>query len=347
MMKNELSNYSTSEYFNYRAPRYNLAISKQPNARILDLLPYSFVIKSLNSKKQIKVLDAFCGTGLISSVFYNHSSEIIMSDISEGMIHNSPTKFKRIIAENNFENLISNFGEGYFDVILSHGGLHHSIELKNGRIDPQKSSQTHHMIINNLSRLVKKDGILIIADIPQSYYPDYHSPLFNTKYSLADFTDIFSTYQVNYLEEILNLDKNKTISLDELNKHINNNFTAKVDFEVPKHFFNKYINIYTRYGHKAYYPNFDLLNVQLQKNGFERLSQINFNSPWVFDSQNHAGWYFKEKFSLYDTSMLFENNGLELKAYNVLVKYLGVKDLKKKVYVNWGVTYAIFRKSQR
>lgn len=341
------SSLSVSEYFDYRAPRYNNAIQQLPLARSLDLLPYCYIINLLK-KSKLNILDAFCGTGFISNSLGSLIANFIFADISEGMMSSTNGRAEKIVATNNFENLNQTFGEGYFDIILSHGGFHHAIELSGDKVNVQESYNKHKEIIQNLCSLVNKDGYLIIADISTKNVPEFTNPDFPLKESMTSFRHIVGDEMINFIVESLKVDPNIPISLNEINELINSKVFKKEPFPVPKHFFNQYIARYTKHGHKACYPDFEKIdNWIIQSSNFEKVSRIFFHSPWIFDSINQAGWFFKEKFSLFEESKLLEDKQSEKRVYELLEKYLGVTDYNNRIFVNWGVTYSIYKKTNK
>lgn len=337
---------SVSDYFDYRAPRYNNAIQQLPFARSLDMLPYCFAISLLESST-LNILDAFCGTGFISNSLKSLDANFVLADISEGMINSTNDNKKRVVTTDGFNSVVESFGKESFDVVLSHGGFHHAIELIDNKVSKTESLNKHRDIINNLISLVKKNGILIIADIPENTVPDFFNPSYALKEKLSKFTHIIGEEHINYIAKNLSVDPEIPTSLNELNELIYNKVYSKVNFPVPKYFFNQYIARHTKHGHKACYPDFEMIDSWIMKESkFEKLSSVNFYSPWIFDSINHAGWFFKEKFSLFEKSELLINKPNEKRVYDLLEKYLGVTKFKDKIFVNWGVTYLIYKKTQ-
>lgn len=341
------SSLSVSEYFDYRAPRYSNAIQQLPLARSLDLLPYCYIINLLK-KSNLNILDAFCGTGFISNSLESLNANFILADISVGMMSGTNGNARKIVATNNFENIKQKFGDSYFDIVLSHGGFHHAIELSGTKVNIQESYNKHKEIIQNLSSLVNKDGYLIIADISNKNVPEFTNPNYPLKESISSFRHIIGDEMINFIADSLKVDPNIPVSLNDINELIDSKTFKKEPFPVPKHFFNQYIARYTKYGHKACFPDFDMIdNCIINSSNFDKVSTVYFHSPWIFDSLNQAGWFFKEKFSLFEKSKLLEDKQSEKRVYDLLEKYLGVTKTNEKIFVNWGVTYSIYKKLER
>ncbi|MCD4771857.1 MAG: class I SAM-dependent methyltransferase [Bacteroidales bacterium] len=343
MKNNKLNknNYSTADYFNIRAPRYANSIKTFPFARSLDLIPYCFAIKDLGTN--LNFLDAFCGPGFISSSLSNLNHKFVLADVSDEMIKSSSTNHESFVVKNDFENLLNKYGKGYFNIIVSHGGFHHAVSLVNNKIDNNKTIEKHRNIISNLSKLLSKDGILIIADIPNdNYIEDYL--LSDKHYSLSQFKDIVSSKSLQLISDSLKISLDKAYSLIQFQNIIKSKVPNQNPHPVPRYYFDEYIAKRTKYGHIAMYPDFIDIKSQFEKYGIKNIGLFNYHSPWIFESNNAAGWFFKEKFSIDRPTLPNENSELDYMMYEIINQYLGVNNYNDFSFVNWGVTYSIFKK---
>lgn len=336
---------STLEYFNLRADRYGNAIKELKNARILDLIPYSYFIKkNFNKKKDLKILDAFGGTGFLTQYFLNIASEIVVADQSDEMINRIKKKnnIKKRITTDDFQSIIEEFGENYFDVVITHGGIHHSIIInKNNQVDTIKSQDKQNLIVKRLSKLTAKGGLLILADLAQDKLDNF-SIVDTEDFSLKHLSNLLSSTDIQFISSKLNINLNQKFTYIDFLTKIHDTFSTKTNYKVPHHFFDSYISRYSRLGHVAYYSNFKLLEESIEN--FIHLSRSNFKLPWIFDDIYSAGWFFKEKFSIFNKTTEIKISSNEKKMFSRLKKYLGCKEMNSTVYVNWAVTYSVFKK---
>lgn len=339
-------NLSVKEYFDYRAPRYNNAIQQLPFARSLDMLPYCYAIDLLK-QPNLNILDAFCGTGFISNSLESLDANFILADISEGMMNSTNGNKRKIVSTNNFENIKQTFGDSYFDIVLSHGGFHHALEISGEKVNIPESYNKHREIIENLCSLVAKDGFLIIADISNKFVEELTNPKYPLIENLSKFKYIIGDEMIHFISKSLDIDPNIPFSINEINEFIAKKVFKKESYSIPKHFFNQYIARYTKHGHKACYPDFEKIDNWITNfSNFENVSRVNFHSPWIFDSINQAGWFFKEKFSLFSQTEMFEDKKSEKRVFDLLAKYLGTTNFKNRIFINWGITYAIYKKTK-
>ena len=343
MGNNELNNnnYSTADYFNVRAPRYANSIKTYPFARSLDLIPYCFAIKDLGTN--LNFLDAFCGPGFISSSLSNLNHKFVLADVSDEMIKCSSTTHESFVVKNDFENLLTKYGNGYFNIIVSHGGFHHAVALANNRIDSAKTIEKHRNIISNLSKLLANNDVVIIADIPNNTFQNEFL-LSDKRYSLSQFKDIVDSRSLQYISDSLNIDLDKPNNLIEFQATINNKVPNHNPHPVPRYYFDEYIAKRTKHGHIAMYPDFIDIKLQFENYGIKNIGLLNYHSPWIFESNNTAGWFFKEKFSIDRPTLPNENPELDYMMYEIINQYLGVNNYNNFSFVNWGVTYSIFKK---
>ncbi len=336
---------STLEYFNLRAKRYNNALAQIENARILDLIPYSFFIdKFFAGKKNLKILDAFGGTGFLTKYLINVASEVVVADLSDKMMDyiDDNHKIKKRITTNNFDDIIKEYGEGYFDLVVTHGGIHHSILTNNNnKVDAYRSQNRQNIIVKKLSSLTKKKGILILADLAQDQLEDF-SIIDSNDFSIQKLTNILSHKEIKFISTKLDIDLNQQFSYIEFLTKIQDLYSTKTKYKVPHYFFDSYISPYSKLGHIAYYSNFKTLEKNIK--GFTHLSRSSFKLPWIFESPYAAGWFFKEKFSIFKQTDNIKTSTDEIKMFHRLEKYLGCKEINNKTFVNWGVTYSILQK---
>lgn len=339
------SGISTSKYFDKRSKRYHNSIKNCPNARILDMIPHAYFIELfLTKKKNLKVLDAFGGTGFISKFFINISDEIVIVDESEGMMKfiDLNDKIKKKITNNDFKDILDKYGEGYFDVIISHGGFHHAVIYDNkGKVLKNESQNKQNKIIERLSKLTSNEGIMILADIAEKPLKPYYR-IKDNGLALNQLDSLIPNDSISFIQEVLNLDISKNISLESILSEIENNLTKEVDFLVPNYFFDYYISRNSFLGHKAHYSNFEILETKVSN--LNLLARTFHKIPWIFNSEYEVGWFFKEKFSIFSESQKMSKSKNELKMYNLIKKYLGIKKRNGKIFTNWGVTYSVFGK---
>jgi hypothetical protein len=135
----------------------------------------------------------------------------------------------------------------------------------------------------------------------------------------------------------------ESLTLGIASDYVDSNYWKSVDFDVPRRFFDEFVSVCAPMGHAAVYPDFDDLNTCLQANDLELLGRINFHGPWSFASASSAGWFFREKFSLYGASLPGVEPETESAVFEVLDRYLGTKSSGASTFVNWGITYAVYR----
>jgi ABC-type multidrug transport system ATPase subunit len=336
---------STTEYFNLRAKRYAKSVTELPNARSLDLIPYCFLFHlAKNESKKIKVLDAFSGTGYIANSFNTMNADFLQVDASTGMLgENNPNKR---CTQNDFVDIQQEFGNNHFDYIITHGGFHHIVETDNsGNVLETKSYNRQKGIIKRLVALLKPNGYLVIADIPNKDFSDDLGIFADISMSLSSFVQFIGNKKIETVKNFLRISDNEEISLGNVKTKIGDIIkSTKINFPIPRHFFDEYIAKETELGHIANYPDFDLIE-NWTKELVKKECQINFPSPWIFETDSHAGWFFKEKFSIDQETELLENAEMEYQMFAVLKQYLGTGNHNDFTFVDWGVTYAIYKKT--
>ncbi|MEG1255769.1 class I SAM-dependent methyltransferase [Clostridium sp.] len=137
----------------------------------------------IGKDKKLRALEFGCGTGLVSSNLTHRFSEILMMDLSEGMIEQLKIK----IQENHIDNMktwcgdVFNFNdEEKFDVIYTSMALHHITEVSG--------------VVKKLYTLLKNNGKLVVVDL----CPDGGS--FHDE--VSDFHG-HNGFELSYMEELL------------------------------------------------------------------------------------------------------------------------------------------------
>jgi hypothetical protein len=251
----------------------------------------------------------------------------------------------KICTHNDFQDIQERFKENYFDIILSHGGFHHIVETDtDGNILENESYNRQKEIMNRLISMLKPNGFLVIADIPNKDFSENLGIFSNNSLLLSDFIQIIDNNKIEKIKNFLQISDIEKITLTTIKHKIEDVIKGTKVNPVPRHFFDEYISKNTTLGHTANYPDFDL--IENWTNGLaKKESQINFDSPWLFKSKKNANWFFQEKFSIENESDLseeeFENN-----FFNELTEFLGTGNHNGFTFVNWGVTYAIYRKNE-
>lgn len=337
---------STTEYFNIRAKRYARSIHELPNARSLDLVPYCYLLDQTLNKDihDIKVLDAFAGTGFLANSF-NTIPQFFQVDASIGMLGNN-NQYKKC-TNNDFKDILSEIGLNHFDYIFSHGGFHHVVDIDaQGNVLKEQSFKRQHEILIRLMAMLKPNGYLVIADIPDKEYKEENNSMSLTKIRIDDFLKFINTEKMKVIKDFLNISSGEKKSLFEVKNEINNLIKeTKVLEAIPRHFFDSYISHKTTLGHTANYLDFEMIEGWLS-NISTKVLQINFFSPWLFDSDRYANWFFKEKFSIGEECSINDCDSiLNSSILDDLNSYLGVGRHNKYTFVNWGVTYAIYKKN--
>ncbi len=135
---------------------------------------------------------------------------------------------------------------------------------------------------------------------------------------------------------------NMPISLSDLQSEIESRLWSEVPFSVPRTFFDGFVTGETPMGHVAAYPNFDDIHDSILAQGLVPLGRISYRGPWLFNTKDSAGWFFREKFSVGTTSNLGEDILGDVDMFEILQRMLGVRTTSHGVAVNWGVTYAAY-----
>ncbi len=322
------------EYFDLRAKRYNQCLSVFPNARAMDVLPYLYVLANQN-KLPKTVCDTFGGSGFITnSLSEKLNASFTIADASVGMMDEFNGKDISLMqVKPDFSNFV-----GKYDMVISHGGLHHAIEMDGNKADRVKSDALQSKIVRKLADSVNPGGLLIVSDIPKVQPEEFNtlSPEWDGIYALM--RDSYKP-NINFV-----LDTFKTKNVKNLNAKLHNVMDT-VHGPAPKYFFDEYVANNMALGHIASYPDFNMLDQVAKDAGLELIFRMNFCTPWVFDSLTDAGWFMREKFSIgTETQRPGQEKNEDIKMVGQVANYLGLNEMRGKVLTNWGVTYSAWKR---
>jgi len=157
------------------------------------------IIELADIKKNSVVLDLACGTGIVTNAIAHASNHILAVDITDEMVR----KTQSMCDENEFSHIEVlkghaerlNFKDEYFDCIVTKLSIHH---FKN----PFK-------VLEEMKRVLKKGGIIVIADIYASSIKD-EARLHNAIEQLRDptHTQMLSLEEYKELFRLTNLEVN-------------------------------------------------------------------------------------------------------------------------------------------
>lgn len=105
-----------------------------------------------------RVLDLGCGPGIVTEAFANDAGEVVAFDLTPEMIRNALTRCKGA-GQTNVHFVIGHaerlpFQDASFDVVITRLTFHHFSNPK--------------VVISEMSRMIRSDGRLVIADIVSS-----------------------------------------------------------------------------------------------------------------------------------------------------------------------------------
>lgn len=340
-----MKHYDADSYFAKRAPRYQMALRTLPTARVLDLLPYCAVIEALkiNSRDQIQVADAFGGTGFLARGLSSANLNFVVCDCCQEMLCGAAgTPHVQLHeTQDDFQSVLTTFGNGHFDLVLSHGGLHHVVDME-GVPNVSASRVRQCQVVKRLARMVRSGGALIIADIPDRPPVELGGLAREVSLSTKTLQRLIGGEATKFVEPLMRLDVTRENTLDSICQQIRNSIVTPVSFPVPKHFFDQYVACKTPSGHVAVYVDFDEIDRTVLAEGFKPLGRLNYLGPWLFQSESEAGWFFKEKFGVGIPQSIDADVESNMEMFEVLKTYLGTVASKGYVAVNWGVTYAAY-----
>lgn len=341
----------TSEYFNQRAARYAFSIKTFPFARVLDLVPYVYALSDYQrvngiNLSDLKVLDAFGGTGFLHHALGNSGICMHVADCSSGMLSlgGTPIGHDQWHHSSDYFSDLSYSMKGEFDAVFSHGGLHHVVVDSKGVVDTVKSEEAQRLVIENLSLCLKPGGFLIIGDIPDNGAP--------VKCAGRDVPPCLPGKVKSLLGEAHSDRLNKLgvrledASLFNASASIKREYGAEVDHDVPRYFFDNFVCKDTPLGHIAHFLAPERLNQFASSVGLVRDWVIDYRGSWLFENMQQAGWYFREKFSYGNSSLPGEDPESELAVAQYVQRQLGCRVTSDGlISVNWGVVYSCFRKA--
>jgi hypothetical protein len=249
---------ATREYFTLRADRYALCLRSYPFARILDLIPYCYFLRDAAARLgkrigDLRVLDAFGGTGFLSYAFRHSGMQFTVADCCPAMLElgrNHADRVRWRETTNYFTRLAESEPETY-DVILCHGGLHHVFAETDGQVDHALARQRQSLTIKNLSQLLVRKGTCIVSDIPAS---PPSNPFTGMDSQTVPNTTLLEVLGKDQVEEIHGLRiKPAALSLAHLSDVIRHRFSSAAAHPVPRHFFDNFVSLETSLGHKAWF----------------------------------------------------------------------------------------------
>jgi SAM-dependent methyltransferase len=345
-----MKHYDADSYFAIRAPRYQSALMALPAARTLDLLPYCAVISLLNPNgaRRLRVADAFGGTGFLARGLAWAGLEFVVCDCCDEMLSGAVGLPNVDLHEtrDDFQSVLSAYGKGQFDLVFSHGGMHHVVDM-NGKPNETSSRERQAQVAKRLAELVRPGGALIIADIAEGEPSEVRGKIHNAMIGSVSLERMIGAEAVKFVTPLLDLGSERSISLDALRRKVENRIVAPVTFSVPRRFFDQYVACKTRLGHVAVYVDFDAVDRLITAEGLESLGRINYRGPWLFGNESEAGWFFKEKFCVGEPKPLGSDLQADMDMFEVLRTYLGTSSRRGYVGVNWGVTYATYMRPLR
>lgn len=335
--------YSMVKYFDARAPRYSAALKACPGARVLDVLPYIVAMASrerMPGRSRIRICDAFGGTGFLSQALENLPATFVVCDASSEMLRGAALHLnsETFVTTNDFEDAVESFGEGSFDFVFSHGGLHHVAETTDAKsIERSRGRQLE--IVARLARLVAPGGALVIADIPEGRPVEREGIASRTRIERGNLRRVMGRVQFDTLMNALPR-LPAEVSLRDVRQLVCD-LTTVMPFEVPRFFFDHFVRWNTPMGHEAVYPRFEDFDEVATLQDLRLDMRINYQGPWLFTSESEAGWFFREKFSIADVAPLGGDPITEQEMFSALCQFLGGAT-GAMTTVNWGVTYATY-----
>lgn len=342
--------YDTSSYFARRAPRYQAALAAFPMARILDFLPYAAAIRAsgLDRKPRVRICDAFGGTGFLARGLRSRSFDFLVCDCCQEMLIGATglEKVELHVTPDDFRSTVAQYGEGYFDIVLSHGGLHHVVEADNGTVGLPASENRQQEVAERLAHLVRPEGLLIIADIPREEPPEVHDRLGAEVLDEHFLSKLLGREAVQMITRAVDADLSQPLTFDAIRQRIETRLVQSVSTTVPRFFFDEFVAAKTAMGHVAAYPDFLALDVVLRQTGLVSWGRVNYRGPWLFGSEAEAGWFFREKFSVGQAAPQGEDIASEQYMFRIVKGLLGVRGKGGLVAVNWGVTYAVYQRGR-
>ena len=334
-------------YFALRARRYANALRGCPAARALDYVPYIAAMAHIKDIGALDVLDAFGGTGFLSEGLNFDPGRVVIADCTpemmEGVTH--ALGVRREAIADDFDNMANRY-EGAFDVVLSHGGLHHAIALTDeGLVDAEESMRKQCRVIENLCRCLRPGGLMVLGDIPAPGSRNRRGE--GLSLNCLDRVDshIAAEPVRTELQGIAQRFLHGNLSVVNIDAAFRAS-DPRPDIPVPAYFFDNFVAKRTHLGHKANYPDFDVLIAVAERNGMIMEWGIDYRGPWLFSDRNTAGWYFREKFSIGTEGARGAHAEENTQMMKELREYLGVQEIAERCLVNWGVYYSCLRRTE-
>ncbi|SMG46602.1 glycosyltransferase [Paenibacillus aquistagni] len=166
------------------------------------------------------VIDAACGEGYGTKILSNYASKVIGIDISSEAIRHAKNKYSQDnieFIEGSIERL--DLPSGSVDVFISFETIEHVDET------------TQHSFLNEIKRVLKHDGILVISTPEKSRYTDarsYINPFHVKEFYEAEFHEFLGRYfsHINFyfqgFEIISTITNQQSKSLTNINHEDNN-----------------------------------------------------------------------------------------------------------------------------
>lgn len=340
---------ATRDYFQQRAARYALCLKTYPLARILDLVPYCYTLRDTAARlgkpiSELRVLDAFGGTGFFSYAFRHSGMAFTVADCCPGMLQLGDHHLDHVgwrETADYFTNMANDEPASY-DVILCHGGLHHVIaDTARGDLDHAVARKRQGTVLMNFARLLRPGGVCLLGDIPARH---------SSRLLVGEDSAPLNEQMLNSL-----LGKEQTAELHrlqvpvtqassfEVSKIIRRQYAAPTTHHVPRYFFDHFVQHDTPLGHRASFPSVGEVQSMATAAGFHTRTRLDYVGPWLFPTAKEAAWFFREKFSYGPCVSLGSDQRSEDFVASRLASQLGIRNLPSQaVAVNWGVIYWTF-----
>lgn len=136
------------EFFNKIAHNYDVNFFRNYYIKFL-----RSVINEVNIKKNSKILDIGCGTGIVLSILKNKNKKLKLYgiDISKNMLKISQKRLGKNVNLKLESIEETNFKTNYFDYIFSTEAFHHYYN--------------HELAMKNIYNILKKNGEFILVDV--------------------------------------------------------------------------------------------------------------------------------------------------------------------------------------
>ena len=155
-------------YFAAKGTRYHRAFANAPAARIMEVLPFLFLIgdRLPADTRNLVVADLLCGDGYFSAALapcFQHAHAVDLSPALAPYIPRSGKITPHLQALDSSTRFVADLAP---DVIISNAGLHHLYHLENGRVLPDQSDELQLSVLLNWVNSLRPNGVLVVADIP-------------------------------------------------------------------------------------------------------------------------------------------------------------------------------------